>query len=368
MRCRATKKRYFLPQWRAFRGLRLVLFPAILLLVGQSALGAGLVPPQSVIPGQSVTPALDSSYEHEAWLVYTYDIDIRGNVVNLEIHTSNGVAEIEQRVLDHVGAMRFSPATRDGKPVKVSLGPVVFTWILDIPRVMAPQFKRLYEQAWTHFKAQQFEAATEVAHSLEQWPARTAYEEVKYRILAASLASRDLDEGAEQTYLNRIVDFQELADRNNFNNPYVVENQYLLMLDRIHSLQLAKTLLGDAQLTLNKLIARDPDAQVTLDAQSAQQEAENRLLHIADVSLVGKLSALYPGAQGLWETQLFREKFLITNAAGSIASVHLSCKSGGDRRLIYPSAVSWKIPPGWRGCKLEIAGTSGTRFTLHQQL
>ncbi|MEH6568108.1 MAG: energy transducer TonB [Halioglobus sp.] len=301
-------------------------------------------------------------------MVYTYDIDIRGEVVNLEIHTSSGVTEVEQRVLDHVAALRFSPATRDGQPVKVSLGPVVFTWILDIPRVMAPQFKSLYEQAWSHFKAQQYDAAAEVTRSLEQWPGRNAYEEVKYRILAASLASRDLDDGAEQTHLNRIVDFQELADRNNFNNPYVVENQYLLMLDRIHSLQLAKKLLGDAQLTLNNLIARDRDAQITLSAQKAQQEAQSRLLGIADVSLVGKLSALYPGAQGLWETQLFREKFLITNAAGTIASVHLSCKSGGDQRLIYPSAVSWKIPPGWQGCKLEIAGTSDTRFTLHQQL
>jgi hypothetical protein len=233
---------------------------------------------------------------------------------------------------------------------------------------MAPRFNSLYEQAWTHFKAQEYDAATQVARTLEQWPARNAYEEVKYRILAASLASRDLDEGAEQAHLKRIVDFQELAARNNFNNPYVVENQYLLMLDRMHSLQLAQMLLGDAQLTLNNLLARDSDAEVTLSAQKAQLEAQNRLSAMADVSVVGKLSGLYPGAQGFWETQLFREKFLITNAAGSIASVHLSCETGGEQRLIYPSAVSWKIPPGWQRCKLEIAGTSDTRFTLHQKL
>jgi hypothetical protein len=340
----------------------------MLLSLGASALGSGLVPPQSVIPGQSVTPALDSSYEQEAWLVYTYDIDIRGKVLNLEIHQSSGVTEIEQRLVDHVGAMRFSPATRNGQPVKVSLGPVVFSWILDIPRTMAPEFKRLYEQAWAHFKIQEYDAAAQVARSLEQWSARNAYEEIKYRILAASLASREFDERAEQAHLKRIVDFQELADTNGFNNSYVVANQYLLILDRLHSLQLAKNLLGDAQFTLDKLLARDSQAKITADAQTAHTEAQSRLAVVADVTLVGKLSALYPGAQGLWETRLFRDKFLITNAAGNIDSVYLSCKTGGDRRLIYPSAVSWNIPAGWNRCRLEITGTSDARFTLHQQL
>lgn len=368
MRYRATKYRCFTPPWGAFCRFLRPLLTVILLLVGASAQAAGLVPPQSVIPGQSVTPTLDSSYEQEAWLIYTYDIDIQGKVINLEIHQSNGVAEIEQRILDHVSAMRFSPATRNGQPVTVSLGPVVFSWILDVPRTMAPEFKRLYDEAWTHFNTQDYDAAAQVARSLGEWPARNAYEEVKYRILAASLASRDFDEVTEQTHLNRIVDFQELADKNSFNNPYVVVNQYLLILDRLHGLQLAKNLLGDAHVTLDNLLARASEAQITLDAQKAHSEAQDRLLSVADVSLVGKLSALYPGAQGLWEARLFRDKFLITNAAGSIDSVYLSCKTGGDRRLIYPSAVSWNIPSGWSSCKLEIAGTSDTRFTLHQQL
>ena len=64
-------------------------------LLGSATAGANLTPPQQLNAGSAV-PTLDSSYRNEAWLVYTYDIDSSGQVVNVQIHSSNGVPEVEQ--------------------------------------------------------------------------------------------------------------------------------------------------------------------------------------------------------------------------------------------------------------------------------
>lgn len=344
----------------------LLVFSALALTVCSAARGSGFTPPENLKPGQSVTPSLDSSYDREAWLVYSYDIDTEGFVVDMKIHKSNGVAAVEQKTLDHVNSMQYRPATRDGQAVKISVGPIIFTWILDKPRQMSPQFNTTYETAWEHFNREEYDKAFELAAKLKNMPARNAFEEVKFQILAASLASRWDDENAELAHLKRIVEFQSLADKNRFKNPYVEEGQYLLILERIHSVQLGMMMLADGELTLNSMIIRGRDAEVTRRAQIAHREAGDRLRENPDVTIAGELTAIYREGQGVWKTRLFRDTFSVSDVKGSIATIHLSCEVGGEQRLRYPSLEAWTIPPGWNTCKFEAAGKSGTRFNVHQ--
>jgi TonB-like protein len=340
----------------------------VTLVASTAAVAQGFRPPENVNPGQSATPTLDSSYEQEAWLVYTYEIEKDGSVQNMKIHTSNGVPEVENKILGHVNAMRFTPASRDGKPVKVAVGPIVYTWILDTPREMSEGFSATYQEAWDYFKQEDYDRAFEAAVTLKTLPGRNAYEEVKFQILGASLASRWDDDTAELGHLQRIVEFQSLADRNRFTNPYVEDGQYLMILERIHSLQLGKMMLADGELTLNKMMARDGNSEVTARARAAHQDAEGRFRANPDVTIDGELTPIYREGQGMWETGLTRKDFSLTDVKGRIESVHLACQGGGDKRLRYPSSSTWTIPAGWRDCKIEVAGRSGTRFTVHQMI
>ncbi|MEH6582285.1 MAG: energy transducer TonB [Halioglobus sp.] len=339
---------------------------AVLLMAASAAYSAGFNPPQNTNPGQTSTPTLDASYEREAWLVYTYDISTAGEVINVKIHSSNEVAEVENRILSHVNAMRYTPATRNGNPVQVSVGPIVYTWILDTPREMTPQFSETYQQAWAYFKQQNYDQAFDLAASLKNSPGRSAYEEIKFQVLAASLSSRWDDEATELSHLNRIVEFQSLADSNRFINPYVEEAQYLLMLERIHTLQLGMMMLADAEVTLGMMMARGADSEPYQRAYLAHQEAEGRFTANPDVMIAGELTPIYREGQGVWEARLFREKFSVSGVKGTIESLHLSCKGGGDMRLRYPSRDPWTVPAAWNDCTLEVAGRSGTRFTVHQ--
>ena len=81
------------------------------------ATAASFTPPKNLDPSRSGV-TLDNSFTDEAWLVYTYDIDTDGQVINTTIHSSNGVPRVEQAVLAQVNAMRFSPAMRNDKPVQ----------------------------------------------------------------------------------------------------------------------------------------------------------------------------------------------------------------------------------------------------------
>jgi hypothetical protein len=197
---------------------------------------------------------------------------------------------------------------------------------------------------------------------------RNAYEEIKFQILAASLNSRWGEELAELANLKRIVEFQSLADRNRFSNPFVQDKQYLLILERTQTLQLGMNMLADGEATLNKMRIRSADSEETRRANIAFQDTEREFRANPDVTLAAELTPIYRDGQGVWEARLFRTRFSVSKVRGSIESLYLACQAGGDMRLRYPAREPWTTPAGWNNCKLEVAGKSGTRFTVHQLL
>jgi TonB family protein len=349
------------------RGRRGALHMALCLcavLAGLSLpLQAAFSPPEKLDPGN--TPSLDASFTMEAWLVYTYEIDTDGSVVNATIQSSNGVDAVDNHMLEQIRAMRFRPATRDGQPVKVPAGPVVYTWILDMPREMSEQFSAIYERAWEHFRADDYDQAFDLAAQLKEVPGRNAFEEVKFQILAASIANRWEDGAAEMQHLQRVVEFQTLADRNLFEHPYVPPEHFALMLERIHGLQLENNQLADAQATFNQMMVRGTSEEVIQRAQAAQQAAQSRFRASPVAAIRGELTPLYRGGPGAWETRLSRERFRLDQVRGDIDWLYLVCL-GNERRLPYPSSSPWQVPEGWQECKVEISGRAGTRFALEQ--
>ena len=331
--------------------------------IGLPASGA-FSPPRNLDPG-AATIRLDSSFQSDAWLVYTYDIDESGSVVNATIQSSNGVPEVEQAVLSQVKAMRFQPAMSNGRPVKVSADPVIYTWILDKERELSPGFDEMYRRAWALFSENNYEAASGIAVELQSYPGRNAREEVKAQVLAASVASRQQDEAAELRHLSRIVELQNLALNNNFKNTYVPEDQYLKMLDRIVSLQLDAMMLADAGATLQQLQALGQGSEVATAAGNRYRQAQQAFSSMSELTVMGELLPLFPDGPGSWETGLSRSDFSISDVHGRIGAVYLVCSSG-ERQLRYPSSGVWQIPPGWTDCKIDVAGQAGTRFVLHQ--
>lgn len=325
---------------------------------------AQFVPPQNLDPA-SASIRLDSGFQSDAWLVYTYDIDETGTVVNAVIQSSNGVPEVEQAVLRQVGAMRFRPAQRSGKPVKVSADPVVYTWILDKPRDMSPRFADLYQQAWDLYAEENYDGAFDIAIELKNYPGRNALEEVKFQVLAASLASRWNDEAAELQHLSRVVEFQSLALNNNFGNTYVPAQQYLQILKRIQTLQLNNRMLADAGDTLDRMQALGRGSPIVEEAAAQFSQAEQQLQAMPDVTIAGELVPLYREGPGSWKAGLSRNDFSISDVRGRVGAVFLVC-ANGERSLRYPSREPWKIPAGWSQCKVDVSGKAGTRLVLHQ--
>lgn len=325
---------------------------------------SGYVPPQKLDPNAG-SPALDADFDREAWFVYTYEVDTGGNVVDATIHSSNDIPEADQHMLAEIEAQKFEPATRNGKPIEAPVGPVVYTWILDIPREMSEAFSATYEQAWDHFRAEDYDKAFDLAAQLKETPGRNAYEEVKFQILAASIAARWDDPTSEMQHLKRVVELQTLADRNQFRHPYVEPDHYALILERIHTLLLQNNQLADAQDDFNRIMMRGTEEAVTQRVQAAQQAAQDKLQDQPVVAMGGELSPLYEGAPGMWEVRLFRDSFRIAQVRGSVDWLYLVCQ-GKEKRLPYPSSSPWVVPQGWQECKVEVSGRAGTRFEIEQ--
>jgi TonB family protein len=340
---------------------------SVLILLGPATAMRALaqyVPASNLDPAAS-TIRLDSSFQDDAWLVYTYEIDAQGAVVNAQVRRSNKVPALEQALLEQVRAMRFAPATRNGEAVTSQANPVVYTWILDKPRQLGPQFSELYRQAWDHFSAQDYSAAQTVAAQLADYPGRNALEEVKSRLLSASLAHRLNEAAAELRHLQRVVDFQRLALDNNFKNVYVPPEQFLKILDRILSLQLEANSLGDAGITLDTMQALARGEPLVESASSRYVITEQALQRAGEFAIEGELIPLYPEGPAAWKTALSQREFYIDDVRGRVGSVYLAC-SGGERLLTWPSKEHWRVPAGWSDCKVDVSGTAGTRLLLHQ--
>ena len=330
-----------------------------------SALAAGqYVPAQNIHPG-SAAIRLDSSFQSDAWLVYTYDIDEEGSVSDATIRSSNGVLEVEQAVLQQLKTMRFRPAMRGGTPVASSAPPVTYTWILDARRELSPRFAELYRQAWDHYAREDYSATGDIAVLLRDFPGRNALEEVKARLLSASLAGKIGDSASELRHLQRVAQLQDLAIDNNFNNRYVPNEQYLQVLKRIQQLQLDSGLLADAEATLARIRRLGGASPAVSEAAVAYSAGEAVLRAQQQVLTAGELQALYPGGPGAWRAGLFRRAFALVDVSGSIDGVFLVCGSQ-ERLLRYPSPGNWLVPAGWSNCEIDITGQAGTRFTLRQ--
>jgi TonB family protein len=329
-----------------------------------SAFAGSFTPPQNLNP-DSATIRLNSSYTDEAWLVYTYDIGADGLIANARIQSSNGVPRVERAVLERVQMMRFKPALSNGVPVLVSADPITFTWILDQARDMSPSFADIYQTAWAYVKQKDYDAAFDQAARLKAFPARNAYEEVKFQVLAASLANRWEDEAAELQHLGRAVELQSLADANNFQNAYIEQGQYLQILSRIQTLQLNRMMLADAAETLQKIQRLDAGSEIASGAAASFATAEQEFNSRADVTISAELTPIYRDGPGIWKTGLSRDTFSISNVKGSVEAIFLICDRG-EKQIAYPSIDPWTVPAGWQRCKVDVSGRAGTRFMLHQ--
>ena len=338
----------------------------VLLALGAAPMAAlaDYVPPRNLSPDNGVM-SLGSDIQDDAWLVYAYDVDLKGRVANPRVISSNGVPTVEQAVLAKVSAMQFEPARRDGRAVGASADPVIFTWILDLPRELSPAYREQWQRAWALFREGNYDDAAREAEQLGNMPGRNALEEVKYRILAASLDSRKGDWQGELQHLQRASAFQTLARTNQFKNRYIEPDQYLLILERIQALQLEHMMLADAGETLALIRELGPDSQVASRAASAYADAEGRFNALPEVTTPGGLVAMYPGGPGVWKTGLSRETFSISDVQGKVSAVYLVC-DGRESRLDYPVQAPWRAPGNPDGCEIDIVGTTGTSLVLHQ--
>ena len=78
-----------------------------------------------------------------------------------------------------------------------------------------------------------------------------------------------------------------------------------------------------------------------------------------------ELVPIYRDGPGAWKAGLSRKKFSISNVKGKVDAVFLVC-GRRDIQLRYPSIDPWVIPYGMNHCMIDVAGSAGTRFVLHQ--
>ncbi len=345
-----------------FRSLKLIVLSFAML--GSNATIASFQPPQSLSP-QGDNVILNETFQDEAWMVYTYQINERGVVVNAEIHSSNGVEAVEQEVLKQVKGLTFTPAINNGEAVRVEADPVVFTWVIDQPREMSAEFSKTYKAAQTFVGMERFDEAFDELAKLKSHRGRNVYEEVKFQTLAATLADRWDDEAAELQHLSRVIELQTLADYKRFEHPYVAPADYALLLERVLILQLDRMMLADAYDTLGKINDLDAKSEIALRASNRFNSVAARFDAIPDVTIEGELLPMYRSGPGTWIVGLSRTKFSVSDVKGSIDAVFLSCNRG-EIRLNYPSSIPWNSPRGWKDCKIDVSGKVGSRLKIHQ--
>ena len=113
------------------RRLHAALFATLLLgsadpLFAQSNDGAELLPPRLTENAEPIFPNEEKARGETATVTLTLDIDETGQVIRAVVTTSGGAA-FDAAALEASNRLRFSPATRGGKPIKAKI-PFQFTF------------------------------------------------------------------------------------------------------------------------------------------------------------------------------------------------------------------------------------------------
>lgn len=289
----------------------------------------------------------------EGWVVVNFVVDTEGRVKSPTVVESSGVRSMEREVLRAVKKWRYAPATIDGEAIERCQNSIKFELMLGGDRRgVTRRFLKRWKKASglvKQGKLAEARAALDEMASKNMW---NLSENDWYWFLSSQYYRQTGDVENELSSLNKAFTIGRLSASD------IGLDAYLAMRKRQFALS---TESGDylSALKLHDLLKKDEEAkQLVEELETYAQkivaliESDDPLWRSAEIS-----------SRGLWQQQLVRNAFSISDVEGSLDSVDIRCE---NRQMSYTAAPDsqWTIPKKWGRCTVMVFGEEGSQFKL----
>lgn len=308
----------------------------------------------------------DDSYDREAFISLRIMVSPQGKVSEVTLDEDTGFYSppFVKACINAAKAMRFKPATLNGKPVEQGfILPCKFSIGAD---GVSPEFKVEAQKVADLFKSGDYAGADFHAQWMLKETVRYGYE---YALLQSTLAVTHASLGHDHEAIHFAEEASQRTSPNatNFSLhqpiPANSPHNYLLPREVIISLLNMRMRLAANNGMLKKAL------KAYYEVAGLEKIASDDPRVAAAAQLTAKLESSEPLAAKIvlvrsnWKHELYRRRFTMEHVSGIINSIALRC--GKTRQpLTYVPGDEWTVPDGLQDCVVDVDGETGTTFQL----
>ncbi len=302
-------------------------------------------------------PRAQGQSGQEGWVVLSFVVSPEGKVLDPIVEDSSGVASFERAALKAAVAQRYTPATRDGKPVEQCATQVRYMFsIPGLPRGARQGFGRKYKKVRSMIDSGDIVTASAELDELLKTGAWNHYEDSRLHLLQYELCKASNDTACMLNSLRRASS----EDGANL-EPAL----YRSVLELTATLEIRSELYVDALATIARRDARKPKlapGDPLLKAAETIQQLIRGPNALAFSGKVGFRSGCEVGEPN-WRHQLLRREFAVDPGEGKLDKLEIRCDWRRTTDVISPEKA-WIVPTEWGNCQVFVFGDPDATFRL----
>ena len=278
----------------------------------------------------------------------SFVVEPDGSTSNIIVEDSSNEA-FEKYALRSIKKWKYSPATKDGKPIQQCRNQVQLDFKLsNIPKGASKWFFRQYRSAMDFLEENKVAEAEEIAKKIEEKGRWNAYEDMYYSILTSLIAEKNTNPKAELAAIQKVLSYNDLQE----------EAQYSSLAARAFSLAVELQEYGDARSIFATLKRHYPENERLAMLSPYYNQVTAYLKSDKPLVINAEL-----GKRDFWSYQLERSAFIIDNVVGNLTNLEVRCDNHHSQFLVE-SGNKWQIPESWGSCSVYVFGDTNAKFTL----
>ncbi len=284
----------------------------------------------------------------EGWVQLSFVVEPDGSTSNIIVEDSSNEA-FEKYALRSIKKWKYSPATKDGKPIQQCRNQVQLNFKLsDTPKGASKWFFRQYRSAMVFLEENKVTEAEEIAKKIEEKGRWNAYEDMYYSILTSLIAEKNTNPKAELAAIQKVLSYNDLQE----------EAQYSSLAARAFSLAVELQEYGDARSIFATLKRHYPENERLAMLSPYYNQVTAYLKSDKPIIINAQISK-----RDFWSYQLERSAFIIDNVVGNLTNLEVRCDNHHSQFLVE-SGNKWQIPESWGSCSVYVFGDTNAKFTL----
>ncbi|MCO7200670.1 energy transducer TonB [Pseudoalteromonas sp. OANN1] len=287
----------------------------------------------------------------EGWVTLSYIINEDGSVASPIVENSSGQKGFERAALRAIKRWQYSPATKDGKPIKQCKNSVMFSFNMsDAEEGASRGFVRSYRNINNLLDESKLIEAKEHIDKLAKKGRWNRYEEAYFNLVKARYFQLTAEPRQELEAHKGII----------WHGKDIVKSE-------LYANALINAIKLQTQLQEYKGALKNHKKLMELDGQDTYKSAVQPVIDEIVALIADKNKMLVIAAEikndDVWTHTLARPNFAIAEVSGALHTLEVRCDNQFSQ-FKFAENMQWNIPKSWGECNVVVFGEPNSSFKL----